>query len=256
MVEEKFRNDEYQVRYKTKIFKENESTENPYLESSVECRGYDLLELAENIGFVEYLFLVFRGRLPETVESQILNRALIVLSMPGVRHPATRAAVVAGVGKTLPESVLPAALLVLNGKHNGAGKLQEAMHFLRSAARGKEDPDKLDLQLQPGFGLHYGSPYIYLDDICDTLIGEQDWVYLKLGKALIESSRKNGKPVGWLWTGLFAALFCDLGIQPRFAPGFMQSICSPCLVAQGMENANQPTTILPFVTDDDYAFAE
>jgi len=253
MTDEKFRSEEYEARYQTKIFREFPSDDNPYCESRVECYGYDQLSLASNLDFAEYLFLLFRGKLPEKAEANLLNKALIALCSLGVRHPASRAAVAAGVGKTVPENVLPAALMVLNSEQDGAASIQQAMRFLRSASKSRPVIKGL-LEENPVFGLHYGSANEYLDMICENLLEDADWNYLSLGRSLIVAARSEGMEIGWLMTGLFAAIFCDLGIRPRFAPGLMQLICAPALVVQGMENANKPTTILPFVTDDYYGF--
>jgi len=253
MTDEKFRGDAFKTRYQTKIFREYVSEKNPYGEQRVECYGYDQLSLAVNLGYAEYLFLLIRGKLPSEAEAILLNKALIALSSPGVRHPATRAAVAAGVGKTLPENVLPTALVVLNGEDNGAASIQEAMRNLRQLSR-KKNTTGLDGEETPVFGLHYGSAHEYLDAVCDVLLGDADWRYLLLGKSMIEEARKKNIDTGWKIAGLFAAIFCDLGILPRMAPGLMQIICAPALLAQGMENAHKPTTVLPFVKDENYGF--
>ena len=250
---EAFRDDGYSEKYKTNIFQETARDDNPYCESHVRCQGYDQLELIEHLSFSEYLFLMMRGQLPSASESQLLNRALIAFSNPGVRHPATRAAVAAGVGKTLATNILPAALLVFSGKDNAAGSIDPAMRFLRKAvklptAEILQSPD-LDIL---GFGLHYGSEHHYLDRVCDTLIADSDMPYLQWGRRFISEYRTLERPIGWLHTGLAAAVFCDLGVMPKFGASLYQLMASSGLLVQGLESTNKPPTALPFVRDEDY----
>ena len=59
------RNDVFSERTATKIWQEVESQDNPYLADSCLCHGYDLLELTKKRSFVEVLYLLFRGELPD-----------------------------------------------------------------------------------------------------------------------------------------------------------------------------------------------
>jgi citrate synthase len=58
--------------------------------------------------------------------------------------------------------------------------------------------------------------------------------------------------MGWFSTGLAAAVFCDLGFQPRVGGGIFQLLSAPGLVAHGFEMANKPITAMPFVKDENY----
>ena len=248
-----FRNDGYSDKYTTKIFQETAHEDNPYCESSVHCQGFDQLELIEHLSFSEYLFLIIRGHLPSDSESQLLNRALIAFSNPGVRHPATRAAVASGVGKTLSPNILPAALLVFGGEVDASGAIEPIMRFLRKVIKlSTSEALKIpDLEIV-GFGLHYGSEHRYLDQGCNTLIADNDTPYLQWGRQFVSESRAQGRVIGWSQTGLAAAVFCDLGIMPRFGASLYQLMASSGLLVQGLESTNLPPTTLPFVRDEDY----
>lgn len=249
---EKFRDDNYRDNYQTKIFQEIPSSDNPYCESEVYCHGYNQFELINNLRFPEYLFLLLRGRLPEENEVDLLNKMLIAFSNPGVRHPATRAAISAGVGRTLPENVLPAALMILNGKESGIGSLEPAMKFIRSAV--KREPSSIfeDIEKNIVFGLYHGSEYVFLNRINSFFLHEEQWPHLQMGMRFINYSKNKGELIGWHWHGLAAAALCDLDIPANIAPGLMQIICAPGLLVQGMECARQSPTVLPFVTDENY----
>lgn len=251
--DEVFRDDGYAEKYQTRIFDETPREDNPYCESDLRCRGYQQLELIENLNFAEYLYLLVRGQLPSNSEAQLLNRALIAFSNPGVRHPATRAAVAAGVGKTLSPNVLPAALLVMSGDADGAGAIEPAMRFFRQSVK-KDPQDLLPKQFEdiPAFGLHYGSENHYLDNVCGHLIAGNDWLYLQWGQQFISEQRSASNQIGWKQVGLAAAAFCDLGVMPKFGASLYQLMTASGLLAQGLENANMPPTVLPFVRDEDY----
>ena len=50
-----------------------------------------------------------------------------------------------------------------------------------------------------------------------------------------------------------AAVFADLGFQPRAGGCLFQLLGAPGLVAHGIELANKPITAMPFVSDENYA---
>ena len=58
--------------------------------------------------------------------------------------------------------------------------------------------------------------------------------------------------MGWLATGVVAAVLTDLGFPPRAAAGIYQIISAPGLLAHGVELANKPLTAMPFISDEDY----
>lgn len=244
-----WRGDVFADRYATAIFEEIPAADNPYLAERVNCRGYEQVELCKNAGFVDYLYLLLRGDLPSAPQSSLLNRALIAFSNPGVRHPATRAAVTAAVGKTVPSGVLPVALLVLGSERDGAESVSSAMRFLRKARRLEPDTEAADGS-EYVFGLTAGSGDRHLDALCDTLNPLGEYPCLQWGRSHLQARRARGETIGWLYSGLVAATFTDLGIAPRYAPGLLQLMAAPGLLAQGMEHAHREPTVLPFLPDE------
>lgn len=257
------RDEEFTQRAVTKIWRESPSPENPYLTESCRCHGYDLLELMDKRGFVETLLLLFRGDLPSRDETRLFEQLMIALINPGPRHPATRAAMCAGVGKTDTTQILPVALTVLSGEFLGAGEIEEGMRFLRKESKNdpREVADNLlaqaarpevgDWHIAPGFGCRFGG--------IDRLAMQQARLLtgapaagkcLAWGSAFSDALAEEG--LGWLATGLAAAVFADLGIQPRLGPGLFQLLNAPGMLAHGVELANKPLTTLPFVKDEDY----
>jgi citrate synthase len=57
---------------------------------------------------------------------------------------------------------------------------------------------------------------------------------------------------GLLITGVTAAVFSDLGFQPKAGGSLFQLLGSPGLVAHGLEMSGKPLLAMPFVKDENY----
>jgi citrate synthase len=257
------RDDTFAIKPSTKIWHEEPSAENPYLAQTCRLHGYDLTELIERRSFVEVFFLLFRAELPSADEAKLLETAMIAFINPGPRHPATRAAMLAGVGKTHAEHILPIGLSVLGGSVQGAGDIEETMRFLRAASRKPAESVAQELLAQnprpvdgewhiaPGFG----TVYCGRDPVASqtaTILHEQRAAdrLLKWGQEFSRCLHEHG--AGWLMPGVAAAVLGDLGFQPRAGAGLFQLFAAPGLFAQGIEQANKPVTAMPFPSDEDY----
>ena len=252
------RNEPFTSRTATRIWAEHPSEDNPYIAAKVFCHGYNLIELMEKRSFVDVFYLLFRGELPHRNEAQLLQSLMIALINPGPRHPAVRAAMNVGVGKTDPVHLLPIATAVLGGAHRGGGEIEAAMRFLRKHQH--DAPTAVAqtiLQSRPsadhstGFGEHFGGVDLMAKTIVQQLLtlpaaGE----ILRWGDRLAEELEPHG--LGWLTTGIAAAVFADLGFHPRAGGCLYQLLGAPGLVAHGLELANKPITAMPFVSDEDY----
>lgn len=260
------RNEAFAERIPTRIWSEISSADNPYLATAAQCHGYDLMALMQHCRFVEVFYLLFRGELPSESQAALLEQLMIALINPGPRHPATRAAMNAGIGKTEPAHILPIALGVLGG---AAAQVEAGMRFLRKAV--KSDPfaqanilcaasteDSAAALLSsslfdatPGFGRCYGEP-----DLLTQAAAKNLSTLSAAGEVLAwgETFARALQPIaaGWLPTGLAAAVFCDLGFQPRAGASLFQLLAAPGLAAQGIEMANKPITAMPFVKDENY----
>jgi len=257
------REEEFTQRPVTKIWDESPSAENPYIAESCRCHGYDLFELMGKRSFVDVLYLLFQGELPSADKAQLLEQLMIALINPGPRHPATRAAMCVGVGKTDTAQILPVALTTLSGQYLGAAEIEESMRFLRKEIKNdpalvattlvaeSTPPTEGDWHIAPGFGCRFGgidSLTLQLADRLSALPAAGKCLAWGLDFAKALAPRGHG----WLPTGLAAAVFADLGFQPRFGPGLFQLISAPGMLAHGMELSNKPLTALPFIKDEDY----
>lgn len=257
------RNEAFTQRTATRIWHEEPSKDNPYIATSALCQGYDIFELMEKRSFVDVFYLLFRGELPSADEAKLLQQLMIALINPGPRHPATRAAMNVGIGKTEPLHILPIASAVLGGNYMGGGEIEDAMRFLRKQQSTnaetflrkniEEGPDKkLHEHVPiPGFGSRNGGIEIMAVELANRLV-KLDGAGKALQWGCQFSEQLTAQGQGWLLTGVAAAVFSDLGFQPRAGGCLFQLLGAPGLVAHGLELANKPITAMPFVSDENY----
>lgn len=252
-------------RTQTKIWQEIPSEGNPYLAEQCRCHGYDILELAQKRSFVDVLFLLFQGELPTPEQASLLEILLVAMINPGPRHPATRAAMNAAVSKTHTQHLLPIGLSVLGGAHLGGAEVQASMRFLAAnLARQPAEvaaeclvvppPVEGDCHPAPGFGSRFGG----VDPMprqTATLLAALPGAgrAVTWGEGFAEVLAPHG--MGWVASGVAAAVFCDLGFHHRVGAGLYQLICAPGILAHGLELANKPITAMPFLDEEHYVVA-
>lgn len=246
----------------TKIWGELPTPNNPYLAEDCLCHGYDLIGLTEGRSFIDTLFLLFQGELPSPEQAKLLEMTMIAFCNPGPRHPATRAAMNAGVGKTSPAHILPIGLNVLGGEHLGGQEVEEAIRFFRknsgnipdeiaTALLAKNRPDEGDFHLVPGFGSRFGGVDPLPKKVANILAAHNGaGRALHWGEIFAETLKPHN--MGWLSTGVVAAVLCDLGFHPQTGAGLFQLICAPGILAHGLEMANKPITAMPFLDEEHY----
>jgi citrate synthase len=257
------RNERFADKASTRIWEEIPSKDNPYIAERCLCHGYDLQQLMERVGYVDMVYLLMCGELPNQGQRDLLERLMVGLCNPGPRHPATRAAMNAGVGKTYPPHVLPISLAIIGGKHLGGEEVEVSMRFVRSnirndamkVAKGLIEkggrPKEGDWHIAPGFGQRFGGVDIVPGRIAALISAAKG-----AGKALhwgaLFASALIDEDMGWLFPGVAAAAFLDLGFHPRVGAGLFQLLCAPGLLAHGMELASRPITVMPFIHDEHY----
>jgi citrate synthase len=257
------RDEKFANKIATRIWSEIPSQENPYIAENCRCHGYDVNELIRYCSFSDVLYLLLRGELPSAEQRKLFNSALVALINPGPRHPATRAAMNAGVGKTDTAHILPISLSILGGSHLGGVEVEASMRFIKKHSRKDPEetanelfttanrPDEGDWHIAPGFGTRFGGVDIVQERQAHALLemsGSSEC--LRWGNAFAETIKSYN--MGWLSTGVAAAVFTDLGFLPRAGAGLFQIASAPGLLAHGLEFANKPYTAMPFVDDASY----
>jgi citrate synthase len=257
------RKERFSKKSATRIWKEIPSKENPYIAEKSLCHGYDLLDLIQKRSYLDVLYLLFRGELPNIEQVQLLETLFISLINPGPRHAATRAAMNAGIGKTYPEHILPIGLSVLSGEFLGSAEVSHSMKFLRKNVRNAPNtiaeelfsisapPEQGDWHIAPGFGTRFNGIDVLPQQTANLLTKlPGSGKYLSWGSQFVTSLSKQN--LGWLTTGVAACVFLDLGFHPRAGAGLFQIACAPGILAHGLEMANKPRTAVPFITDENY----
>lgn len=234
----------YQGRMSTSITQETPLAGNPYVAAERLTCGYSQTDLVRGCSYIEILFLMLQGELPDSAQQRLLETLLVGLSNPGPNHPAVRAAMTAGLSKSNPEHLLPLGLLVAGE----ARTTVSAWDFLHQAATEGESANCETAP--PGFGDCFGKPDPLLAQLARSLQATGNWPVLTW--ALTLTGRLAPMGVGWRIPGLVAAVACDLGLHARQALALYQLAVAPAIVAHGLEQTRHPITAGPMLNDDDY----
>lgn len=256
-------NQQFQESASTEIWNETPSDKNPYIAKQCYLHGYDIMELTKSRSFIDVLFLLFQSELPSPDQARILETLMVACINPGPRHPATRAAMNAGVSKANHEHILPIGLMTLGGAYNGASEVELAIDFLTKNNQKKpnklgtellKDKKKLqgDWHIAPGFGSYYGDINLMANELVVVLMQlPGTGPHLKWGASFVSSISEHAN-LGWLHTGVVAAVLADLGFGAREAAGLFQLISAPGILAHGLEQNHKPIYAMPLLEDKDY----
>ncbi|RII26007.1 MAG: citryl-CoA lyase [Geobacter sp.] len=112
----------------TQIWLEEPEPDNAFATKAAYCHGYDVYgEMLGQIGWVEMLYLLFRGEMPTKRQAELLETLAVALINPGPRDPSVHAAMCGGVGGSTSASCLMAALAVGAGQLSGGREILLAM---------------------------------------------------------------------------------------------------------------------------------
>ena len=187
---------------------------------------------------------------------------------PGPRHPATRAVMNAAVSRANPSHLLPIGLSVLSGEHFGGTEVISSMRFfikhiennptelaIKLFKKLKSSKNEGDFHISPGFGSRFADIDPLPQKIINQLLNvDKDFKYIKWGQAY--AKQLNKKNMGWLSSGLAAAVFCELNINYRAGAGLFQLCNAPGILAHGLEMADKAITAMPFVDEKHYIIAD
>ena len=256
----------YAEKPATQIWRETPS-DNNWVASQHQLCGYDIVQLSQKKSFADVLLLMFKGELPAEHESKLFNALMIAFINPGPRHPATRASMAAGIGKTNTPHILPIGMMVMGGEYNGAADVEKTMHFIAShqgesaiqLCQQTALSQKTTLSQQkeqqevwrpyPGIGSTYGSRHLVASDLADAFASMAG-----VGPSFLWMQQMvnciDDPTVGWLPVGLFSAIMLDLGIAPREGGSLYQLLSAPGILAHGLEQTHKPITAMPLPDDD------
>lgn len=249
-------------RTATAIWQELPSESNPYIASESRCHGYNQLELIQRGSFIDVVYLLFRGELPQPEQANLLEKLFISLINPGPRSPAAQAAMNAGISRTDYAHILPIALTVQGGAHLGGKETEMSMRFLLAQQNTSAQetavhllqntrPDEGDWHIAPGFGSHFGSIDLISQSIALNLVNHSAaGAALHWAQSFVDAIEPTS--LGWLTPGIAAATLLDLGFSARAAAGLFQLMSAPGLLAHGVEMTDKPITTIPFIQQENY----
>lgn len=241
--------------FTTTICLEQPLANNPYVAERRYISGYNVADLWRNCHYCDGLHLLLTGELPTQPQRRLLEILLLGLLNPGPRHPAVRAAMLAGVSKTGPEHLLPLGLLTGSGVRGGALEVEQAWAFINSHLH--QDAPALAVQClaearpTPGFGSSFG----VVEPIWQQLAG--DLIAVMPEEPVLSWCRDfcsvlHGQNQGWLLPGLVAAVGLMLGLDARKCIGLWQLALAPAVMAHGMEQTHKPISSNALLRDDQY----
>jgi len=121
----------------SRIWLEEPEPNNAFACRAAYCHGYDVYgEMVGNAGWVDMLYLLFKGEAPARSQAAALEILAVALANPGPRDASVHAAMCAGVGGSPAAAALTAALAVGAGGAGGAREVFRAMEAW--AACGKD----------------------------------------------------------------------------------------------------------------------
>ena len=197
-------------------------------ETHIWIRGYDIGELMRHAGFVETIFLLHRGRLPNEGERRLLDALLVASADHGAGAPSCATARLAASGNRASLSAAVAAgVLAIGDEHGGAGEngmkiiaeyapadRRQGKSMDDAAAMAVRDAQAKDARL-PGLGHRLHT----LDPRVPVLFGMAEEVGIAgdgvaFMRALESAMARLIKPMPINIDGALAALLYDLGFPP------------------------------------------
>jgi citrate synthase len=239
-------------------------SDNAFVAKNSYLHGYEYQNLSEKKSFTEMLFLLFSGELPTPNQSYLLDALMKQLMCLGPRDDATRAAMLAGIGKSGAENILPTALLAASGEQSGALEVEKSHQFIQQHLECNPEvlAESLLVKINretdihghicPGFGAYYGEANHVFSGFMNRVNIDGQYGVLSWCQRFVNTLEKHN--MGWLDTGMSAAIFLQLGVKARESIGLYQLLRAPGLLAHGMEQTHKPLASMPFVEDQHYYF--
>lgn len=229
----------------------------------IRFRGYAIEDLIGRVGFVDMVYLLTRGELPNPGAARLLEAALVAAVDHGPQAPSiavARMAMTCGVGIN---NAVASAINVLGDVHGGAGE-QCVELYNRIAARlgaGGADGSALQSAVEaelaslkaegvahvPGFGhrFHPVDPRVpRLLALVDAAAaaGTVNGRFAAIGRAVEAAiaSRRGGRLVPMNIDGATAVIFAELGFAPALCRGLFVLSRSVGALAHAWEQAQAP----------------
>lgn len=234
---------------------------NPFSADECSCYGYNVYDdILENGSWREFVLLLFKkGVKPNQREAELFDKLALFLANPGPRDPSVHAAMCSAVSKTTATAVLTSALVVGGGLLGGGHEVPFVMEQF-SLWREKGIPPVIDNPEQesvdvwlpfehvPGFDPNEDDLSRPIRQGLKVMAGLSARGFLAwLEKNRSELEGKIGYPVSK--SGLAAAAFLDLGVEPYIAEQCYMMLRLPGVIAHAHDQHQQGYRKFPFFED-------
>jgi len=196
--------------------------------TNIWIRGYDIASLMQRATFVDTIFLLHQGRLPDKNERRLLDAILISVVDHGAGAPSCAAArLVASGNRQSLSAAIAAGILAIGDEHGGAGSLCMEMIdsgvqraraekiSLKDAAEYSIAESKAKKSRLPGLGhrVHSEDPRkdVLFNIARECGLAKEGIAFMELLEAAV---REKIKPLPINVDGALAAVLYDLGFPP------------------------------------------
>jgi len=236
--------------------------------NKITTRGYSQEDLIDNITFSEMVYLLLKGKMPNSKEAKMLNYILISFCDHGVTPPSTQSSRLIASSDSPMNAALAGGLLSFGKKHIGA--IEDAMKLYQNVINDFNSFDKIDsfdkiasdivedylnkgLKI-PGFGHRYHDKDPRGTKIVKLAI-EEDFVgpHLKLALA-IEKELSKRKKTYLNIDGTNGAVLSDMGFSSSLGFGIFMIGRIPGLIAHIHEEITEEEGFRKFCDIGDIAY--
>lgn len=222
----------------------------------INLRGYPVQSLIGELSFVQMIWLMVRGEVPDEKQAALLEAALVAAVDHGPLAPSiatARMAMTCGIGIN---SAMASAINVLGDVHGGAGQgaleiyleilgHMDAGESLDAAVDRALAPRLAEKQIIPGFGHRFHpidprTPRLF--ELCDKAVadGVIGGRFVAIGKAVeawLEKTKGRHLPMNI--DGVTAVIYGELGFEPDMARGLFILSRSVGILAHAYEQKQQ-----------------
>lgn len=217
----------------------------------IDIRGKPIQELIGNVSFVQMIWLMLRGDLPNQGQAKLLEAALVAGVDHGPQAPsiaAARMAITCGVGLN---NAMASAVNMLGDVHGGAGEQAVELYHLVNQHKGNIDTALAEWtdkngKIIPGFGHRFHKPVDPRAPRLLALVQEAKNAGICTGEfatiaTQIEAhiSTAKGQPIPMNIDGATAVIFAELGFDAPLARGLFCLSRSVGILAHAWEQKQQ-----------------
>ncbi|MEL6127314.1 MAG: citryl-CoA lyase [Pseudomonadota bacterium] len=215
----------------------------------IAIRGRRIEELIGTLGFVEMIWLMLRGDVPDPDQAALLEAALVASVDHGPQAPSIAVARMAVTCGLPLNNAMASAVNMLGDVHGGAGEQAVELYHRLDPVEIAPGLDRWIAErgpIVPGFGHRFHKPVdpraprllALVDRAADAVTVTGRFAILARGVEAELAARK-GRPVPLNIDGATAVIFAELGFAPPLARGLFCLSRSVGILAHAWEQSEQ-----------------